>query len=103
MMFINYIGSSIVFGVILLLKKQSFFVPREKRTILATRCVGGVINLGLGSSVFAYLSLVLATTLINTTPFWASLIGWLFLKETLSKFEIFALVVSFMLIFIVTK
>ena len=39
--------------------------------------------------------MVLQTTIWNTAPFWAALIGMLLLKERLRKFEAVAMVLSF--------
>ena len=39
--------------------------------------------------------LVAQNTIFNTAPFWATLLGWCFLREGVSKFEIFAMIMSF--------
>ena len=39
--------------------------------------------------------LVVLNTVMNTAPFWASIIGWFFLNESISSFEIVAMVLSF--------
>mmetsp|Transcript_3783 Transcript_3783/g.4336 ORF Transcript_3783/g.4336 Transcript_3783/m.4336 type:complete len:91 (-) Transcript_3783:464-736(-) len=39
--------------------------------------------------------LTVQNTIFNTGPIWASILGWLFLKETITRFEIVALVLSF--------
>ena len=39
--------------------------------------------------------LVVSMTIFNTAPFWTFFIGWVILREAMSPFEIFALVLSF--------
>ena len=39
--------------------------------------------------------LVVLDTIINTGPFWAALLSWFCLGESISKFEIMAMVLSF--------
>ena len=39
--------------------------------------------------------LVAQITIFNTATFWATLLGWCFLRETISLFEAIAMVVSF--------
>ena len=39
--------------------------------------------------------LVVLNTIMNTAPFWASIIGWFFLNESIAPFEIVAMVLSF--------
>ena len=43
----------------------------------------------------ALVPLVVQNTIFNTAPFWASLLGWCFLKEYITKFEIVAMILSF--------
>ena len=35
------------------------------------------------------------STIFNTAPFWATLLGWFFISEVITPFEIFAMVLSF--------
>ena len=46
--------------------------------------------------------LLVQSTLLNTAPFWASLLGCVFLKETLARIEIIALFLSFVGVLLVT-
>ena len=45
--------------------------------------------------------LLVQSTLLNTAPFWASLLGFAFLRESLSGIEIMALILSFTGVFLV--
>ena len=45
--------------------------------------------------------LLVQSTLLNTAPFWASLLGFAFLRESLSRVEIMALFLSFTGVFLV--
>ena len=60
-------------------------------------------TIGFTSYLFAikYLPLGLLMILYNTAPFWASLLGFLFLEETLHKYEIAAMLLGFLGIVIV--
>lgn len=48
-----------------------------------------------------YLPIGIFQILYNTSPFWASLLGYVFLKERIRKIELFAMVFSFFLILII--
>ena len=54
-------------------------------------------TIGFTSITFgvALVPLVVQNTIFNTAPFWASLLGFCFLKEYITKFEICAMVFSF--------
>ena len=39
--------------------------------------------------------LVVQNTIFNTAPFWASLLGWIFLRESITRFEFIAMLLSF--------
>ena len=53
----------------------------------------------MGYATFMYgvplVPLVVLNVIINTAPFWASLIGWFFLNEVITTFEIIAMFLSF--------
>jgi drug/metabolite transporter (DMT)-like permease len=55
-------------------------------------------TVGFLSYLFAikYLSLGLLMIIYNTAPFWASLLGFLFLGETLQKYEVVAMLLGFL-------
>ena len=48
-----------------------------------------------------YLPIGIFQILYNTSPFWASLLGYVFLKERIRKIELFAMILSFFLILII--
>lgn len=59
------------------------------------RSISGTV--GFTCTIFGtpMISLVAQQTIFNTAPFWASLLGWCFLKERISPFEICAMAFSF--------
>ena len=59
------------------------------------RCVVGTIGFTSITFGVALVPLVVQNTIFNTAPFWASLLGWLFLKESITTFEIIAMILSF--------
>ena len=50
----------------------------------------------------AMVPLVVQNTIFNTAPFWTSLLGWIFLSEAITLFEVVALILSFSAITMIT-
>ena len=63
--------------------------------LLVIRSVIGTIGFTCLTFGMAFIPLVVQNTIFNTAPFWTSLLGWVFLGEAMSAFEIVALVLSF--------
>jgi drug/metabolite transporter (DMT)-like permease len=68
--------------------------PENKKLLFMRSVVG---SLGFGFYVFGIplLPLGIVTMVANTKPFWATIISFLFIGETLGKFEICAMLCSF--------
>lgn len=80
---------------------QSFTYPAENWMWVFARNIGGtatVISLFYG---IKYLPIGIFQIIYNTSPFWASLLGFILLKERLKKVEIIAMVLSFILILLI--
>ena len=63
--------------------------------LLAIRSVIGTIGFTCLTFGMAFIPLVVQNTIFNTAPFWTSLLGWVFLNEAMTSFEIVALILSF--------
>ena len=75
--------------------RQSFFIPKSDRWPLFLRCVLDLsAYIGI---VFALplIPLIVMSTIFQTAPFWASILGYLVLGETISRFETTAMFLSF--------
>ena len=72
-----------------------FRIASQDHSLIVLRCILST----LAYVVFVYgismVSLLDFTAIFNTLPFWASLLGWVFLREGLSLLEICALFFSF--------
>jgi drug/metabolite transporter (DMT)-like permease len=68
--------------------------PGEKKTMFIRAAVG---TFGFVSYVYCikYLPLGLLMIIYNTAPFWSSLLSFLFLGETLQKYEVIAMILGF--------
>ena len=63
--------------------------------MLAARCSIGVIGFITFTIGVPLVPLVVQNTIFNTAPFWASLLGYIFLSEAMSPLEIAAMIMSF--------
>ena len=80
----------------------SLYVEKQDRCkVLAFALTGtfGMVFLLFGVTM---VPLLVQSTLLNTAPFWASLLGCIFLMETLARIEIVALFLSFVGVLLVT-
>jgi drug/metabolite transporter (DMT)-like permease len=85
----------IVSTAIALFLKIPFRVAKSERNTLFLRSVIGTI--GFTSFLFAvkYLPLGIHMILFNTSPFQASLFGWILISETLQRKDIVCMIISF--------
>ena len=74
---------------------QSFTVAKEMRPFLLYRCLIGFVGFTSLTYATPMIPLLVQNTLFNTAPIWASLIGYFALRESLTQFEIFAMIVCF--------
>ena len=75
--------------------KQSFFIQKQDRCVLAVRSLMGMIGFTAITFGVAMIPLLVQNTIFNTAPFWASLLGWIFLGEAITRFETVAMFLSF--------
>lgn len=81
----------------------SLHVPVEDRSILAWRSLFGTIGFTCQAVGTPMIPLVVLQTINGTSPFWAGVLGWCFLRESISRFEICAMVLSFVGICIIAS
>mmetsp|Transcript_12050 Transcript_12050/g.15385 ORF Transcript_12050/g.15385 Transcript_12050/m.15385 type:complete len:195 (-) Transcript_12050:395-979(-) len=78
-----------------LMMRVPFHIERQDRCSLLLRCVLDLTAyIGI---VFALplVPLIVQSTIFNTAPFWASILGCFVLGELITRFELFAMVLSF--------
>lgn len=87
----------LLFGAILisLVSGVSYRVAKEDRCTVFAFTLAGTIGFACVLFGACMVPLLVQCTLFNTAPFWASILGFLFLRERLSKTEILALFLSF--------
>ena len=73
----------------------SFTIEKDQRRILAFRCLIGAVAYTLFTFGISLVPLVVLQIIFNMAPFWTYFMGWAFLGETMTLFEVFALIVSF--------
>lgn len=81
--------------VLMFASRESFYIEKNNRCALFLRCVldlicyiGCVFGLPL-------VPLIVMSTIFQTAPFWASILGYFVIGETISCFEIIAMFASF--------
>ena len=67
------------------------------------RNIGGVVASGSQAFAISLLPITLYQVIYNTTPFWASLLSFLLLKERIKPIEGYAMVISFFLIVLMAQ
>eukprot|EP00826_Nyctotherus_ovalis_P066521 TRINITY_DN9839_c0_g2_i5.p1 TRINITY_DN9839_c0_g2~~TRINITY_DN9839_c0_g2_i5.p1 ORF type:complete len:313 (-),score=39.93 TRINITY_DN9839_c0_g2_i5:93-1031(-) len=72
-----------------------FDIKREHSLTLFFRTFFGGAGQVLNTLQFGLLSLSKAQAMYYTYPIWTAIIGWLFLKERLNKYDIFSIVSAF--------
>ena len=78
-------------------------VPKDFRPIIIARGLIGYLGVqGIWSSA-KYMPIYLASCIITTTPIWVSLIAYLYLKESIKKLDIFAMLTSFIGVIIINN
>ena len=85
----------ILCGALIVATGQSFHVQRRDRCPMILRCVidlCGYIGIIFGVPM---VPLIVMSTIFQTAPFWASILGYFVLGETISCFEIVAMILSF--------
>ena len=63
---------------------QSLHVPEGKKLILAIRIIVGFIGFTMMVSTVQILPLSFFSVIFNTAPFWAAIISWYMLGETVT-------------------
>ena len=89
----NLCGSAIL----VLLRGERFFsdIPREFYTILGMRCIIGTVGFACFAIAMQYVPLSVFFIIFNSNPFCTAILGYLWLKEKLSVFEIIAMICAF--------
>ena len=72
-----------------------FFIQPADRAVLFFRSIAGTVGFTSITFGVALVPLVVQSTIFNTAPFWTAILGWLFLNETISRFEVLAMALSF--------
>lgn len=72
-----------------------FRIAKQDRNLVILRCFLGTLAYVAFVFGISMVSLLSFNAIFNTIPFWAMIVGWVFLRETLSLFEIMALILSF--------
>ena len=85
----------VVSGLLARYNGYSFTIEKSQRGILAFRSVMGTVGYTLFTFGISLVPLVVLQIIFNMAPFWTYFMGWAFLGETMTCFEVFALVVSF--------
>ena len=98
MCLIRTIVATIFSGTLAKLIGASFYVQPDMRKPLFIRAAIGTIGFTCITFGVAMLPLLVQNTILNTAPFWASLIGFFALGERLLCFEIVAMFCSFSII-----
>ena len=78
-----------------LITKQSVYVERHDRCNVLAFTLTGTLGIFFLLYGVAMVPLLVQSTLLNTAPFWASLLGCIVLSERLANVEIMALLFSF--------
>ena len=73
----------------------SLTIEKQHRWPLLVRGLVGILGFTMATFSIAMVPLLVFNTSLNTAPFWASLLSCVFLGETMTRFEVVALVLSF--------
>ena len=81
--------------VLMFASKESFYIEKSDRCALFLRCVLDLC--GYVGTVFGLplVPLIVMSTIFQTAPFWASILGYFVIGETISRFELVAMFASF--------
>lgn len=71
------------------------YIEKQDRWLLFWRGFIGTVGFTCLALGVALIPLLIQNTIFNTAPFWASILGWVFLKEKLTMMEVVAMVISF--------
>ena len=87
----------VLIGSFCLAKSQgvSLYVEKKDRCRLLLRCIldtAWQITFVFG---LVMIPLVISSTILNTQPFWATIIGWSILGESMTRIEVLAMILSF--------
>ena len=88
--------------VLVLSKDLSFIVPRENRKIFFSRAVLGWVHIVVYVIGGTLVPITIQQTLANTAPFWASIFAFCFIKESITRLEALAMVISFGAVALIT-
>ena len=84
------------------LSDRSFAIPEGSKVIFFSRALLGwllIVVYIVGNTLVPF---TVQQTLANTTPFWASIFAYFLIKESISKLEIVAMVISFGAVVMIT-
>ena len=81
--------------ILVLVMRVSIRIEEKDRWMLLFRSLLGTIGFSFNCFGIAMVPLTIQSTIFNTGPIFASILGCVFLKEIISYFEIVALVLSF--------
>ena len=73
----------------------TFHIEKNDRCLLFVRSCTGTVGFTCFAIGVSLIPLLIQNTIINTAPFWASILGWAFLNESLTPMEVVAMAVSF--------
>ena len=80
--------------IFLFMETQVFYVVKELRPTLLVRCFLGLLAHMSFTVGAALTSITVQLSVGNLAPFVAGTLGYIMIKETMSKFEIFAMFIS---------
>ena len=95
MIFIRTTILCLMSGLLALCTGQSLAVEQSQRKTLAFRSVMGTIGFSCFTFGVSLIPLVIFQIIFNMAPFWTYFLDWAILGESMSSFEIFALIACF--------
>ena len=88
--------------IIIFSRNLSFIIPKESRKIFFSRAFEGWLLIVVYIIGNTLIPITVQQTLTNTTPFWAALLAYCFINESISKLEALAMIVSFGAVILIT-
>ena len=74
---------------------QSCYVEKQDRWTLFWRSVLGLLGFTMITFALPMVPLLVQSTVVNTAPFWTSILGCMVNNEIITRFEIVAMILSF--------
>ena len=104
---VHYWTGSILLALNLMVLKttgqMALDIPPKYRLAMVTRVVFGYIGVAGFFIGPKYLPVSVATCLVQTNPIWTALFGFVFLKERITKYDVFSIASAFMGVLIINN